>query len=128
MRGRGAEREGDTESRAGSTQLKPMNCEIMTQAEVGCSTDGATQVPLQFWIFECMDLFGMKWTFINIVFLIQEHVRSLSLISPSVILLELESPPHKCYMFIALFIFICDIFSCCCRKKCLIFEDFLRVH
>ena len=45
----GAEREGDTESEAGSRLLavstesdgglKPTNCEIMTQAEVGCLTD-----------------------------------------------------------------------------------------
>ena len=52
----GAEREGDTESKAGfrlravSTEpdagLKLMDHEIMTWAEVGLSTDWATQAPL----------------------------------------------------------------------------------
>ena len=45
----GADREGDTESEAGSRLravstepdmgLEPTDCEIMTRAEVGCSTD-----------------------------------------------------------------------------------------
>ena len=49
------ERERNTESKADSrlwavstetrVGLKPMNCEIMTQAKVGCLTDWATQVP-----------------------------------------------------------------------------------
>ena len=52
----GAEREGDTESEAGSTLcsvstepdagLEPKTREISTLAEVGCLTDWATQVPL----------------------------------------------------------------------------------
>ena len=56
----GAEREGDTESGAGSSLwavstepdagLKLMNCEFMTWAEVGSSTDWATQAPLD-WLF-----------------------------------------------------------------------------
>ena len=56
MRGDGAEREGDTESETGSrlwavstepdVELELMNCEIMTWAEVGLSTNWATQVPL----------------------------------------------------------------------------------
>ena len=51
----GAEREGDTESEAGSrlwaigrepdTGLKLTNCEIMPWAQVGCLTDWATQAP-----------------------------------------------------------------------------------
>ena len=55
MRETGAEREGDTESEAGSrlwaistepnAGLEPMNYEIMTWAEVGRLTDWATQVP-----------------------------------------------------------------------------------
>ena len=54
--GGGAEREGDAESEAGSrlwaistepdAGLKLTNCEIMTPAKVGHSTDWATQVPL----------------------------------------------------------------------------------
>ena len=50
------EREGDTESEAGSrlravstepdVGLEPTDCEIMTWAEVGPFTDGATQPPL----------------------------------------------------------------------------------
>ena len=50
------EREGDTESEAGSRlravstepdgRLERMNCEIMTRAEVGRLTDGAPQAPL----------------------------------------------------------------------------------
>ena len=54
--GRGRKREGNTESEAGSriwavstepdTGLEPMNCETMTWAEVGRSTDWATQAPL----------------------------------------------------------------------------------
>ena len=57
MSGGGAEREGDTESKAGSrlwalstepdAGLELTNREIMTWAEVGCSTDWATQVPLR---------------------------------------------------------------------------------
>ena len=53
-----AEREGDTESKAGSrlwvvstepdAGLEPMNREIMTWAEVGHSTDWATQAPRKF--------------------------------------------------------------------------------
>ena len=59
MSGGGAEREGDTESEAGSrlwaistepnAGLEPTSCEIMTWdawAEVWRSTDWATQVPL----------------------------------------------------------------------------------
>ena len=51
----GAEREGDSESEVGSrlwavstepdTGLELMDCEIMTWAEVGRSTDWTTQVP-----------------------------------------------------------------------------------
>ena len=51
----GAEREGDTESEAGSrlravstepdAGLEVTDCEIMTRAEVGRPTDRATQVP-----------------------------------------------------------------------------------
>ena len=53
--GGGAERKGDTGSKAGSrlwvvstepkAGLEPMNCEIMTWAEVGSLTDWATQAP-----------------------------------------------------------------------------------
>ena len=56
MSGGGAEREGDTESKAGSrlraistepnVGLKPTNSKMMTWAQVGHSTDWATQVPL----------------------------------------------------------------------------------
>ena len=54
MSGGGAEREGDTESEAGSrlwaistehTGLELTNREIVTWAEVGHSTDWATQAP-----------------------------------------------------------------------------------
>ena len=54
---RGAEREGDTESEAGSmfwavstepdTELEPTNREIMTWAEVERLTNWVTQVPQQ---------------------------------------------------------------------------------
>ena len=65
--GRGAEWEGGTESKAGSrlwdvstepdTGLEPTNCEIMTWAKVGCSTDWATQAP-QSWSFcNCWGLY-----------------------------------------------------------------------
>ena len=53
--GLGAEREGDTESEAGSrlravstepdAGLEPTNREIVTWAEVGCSTNWATRAP-----------------------------------------------------------------------------------
>ena len=56
MSGGGAEREGDTESEAGSRLpavstepymgLELKYCEIMTWAEVGGLTDWATQVPV----------------------------------------------------------------------------------
>ena len=52
----GAERQGNTESEAGSrlravsteldVGLKPMKCEIMTSAEVEHGTDCTTQAPL----------------------------------------------------------------------------------
>ena len=55
MNGGGAEREGDTESEAGSrlwaispepdAGLKLMDCEIVTWAEVGRLTNWATQAP-----------------------------------------------------------------------------------
>ena len=58
MNGGGAEREGDTELEAGSrlwaispepdAGLELTNREIMTWAEVGRSTDWATQAPLEF--------------------------------------------------------------------------------
>ena len=58
----GAESEGDTESKAGSrlwavstepdTGLELTNCEIMTWAEVRCSTDWATQMPQHFLIMK----------------------------------------------------------------------------
>ena len=54
----GAEREGDTESKAGSrlgavskesdAELKLMHYDITTWAEVRCLTDWATQAPLDF--------------------------------------------------------------------------------
>ena len=61
MSGGGAEREGVTESEAGlrlqvvstepDAELELTNCEIMTWAEVGRLTDGATQAPLNVEIF-----------------------------------------------------------------------------
>ena len=62
MSGGGAEREGDTECKAGSrlwtvstepnAGLQPTYWEIMTWAEVGCLTDWATQVSQFLFIFE----------------------------------------------------------------------------
>ena len=62
MSGGGAEREGDTESKAGSrlravstepdAGLELTACEIMTWAEVGRLTDWATRVPLKPLIFK----------------------------------------------------------------------------
>ena len=61
MNGGGAEREGDTESEAGSrlwaispepdAGLEFMDREIVTRAEVGCLTDWATQAPQQWLLF-----------------------------------------------------------------------------
>ena len=58
----GSEREGDTESEVGSrlravskepcAGLKLTDCEIMIWAEVGSSTDWATQEPLKLSIFD----------------------------------------------------------------------------
>ena len=60
--GVGAKREGGTESAAGSrlravstepnAGFKLMSCEILTWAEVGCSTDWATQAPPWRWHFK----------------------------------------------------------------------------
>ena len=57
----GAERKGDTESKAGSrlwavstepdSGLEPMNREMMTWAEVGSLTNWATQAPHSLWYF-----------------------------------------------------------------------------
>ena len=62
MNGGGAEREGDTESEAGSrlwavstepdAGLELTDREIMTWAEVGRSTDWATQAPLEYFFKE----------------------------------------------------------------------------
>ena len=59
----GAEREGDTESEAGSrlctvstepnAGLDLTDCEIMTWAEAGHSTDWATQAPQMTQMFNC---------------------------------------------------------------------------
>ena len=64
MSGGGAEREGDTESEAGSRLwavstepdmgLKPLNCEIMTWAQVERLTDWATQAPHDYPNFEAV--------------------------------------------------------------------------
>ena len=61
MNGGGAEREGDTGSEAGSrlwaispepdAELELTDCEIVTWAEVGRSTNWATQAPLMFIYF-----------------------------------------------------------------------------
>ena len=58
MSGEGTEKEGDTESETGSrlwavstepyAGLEPMNREIMTWAKIGCSTNWATQAPLEY--------------------------------------------------------------------------------
>ena len=62
MGGGGAERDGNTESEAGSrpwavstepdTGPELMSCEIMTWAEVGRPTDWATQAPLKSRVFK----------------------------------------------------------------------------
>ena len=64
MNGRGAEREGDTESEAGSrlwavgtepdAGLELPDREIMTWAEVGCLSDWATQALPDCFIFKTM--------------------------------------------------------------------------
>ena len=81
----GAEREGDTESEAGSrlwavstmpdVGLEPTNCEIMTRAEVGCLTDWATQAPLILTDFNvCFLEFSKTSEFwVYFVFLILNH-------------------------------------------------------
>ena len=61
VRGGGVEREGDTESEAGSRlwaistepdmSLEPINCEVMTWAEVRCLTNWDTQVPYFHFLF-----------------------------------------------------------------------------
>ena len=68
------EREGDTESEAGSrlwavstepyTGLELMNWEIMTWAEVGCLTNWATQAPRYFHFFKVISIpnVGLKLT------------------------------------------------------------------
>ena len=66
MSRRGVEREGDPESEAGSrlwavgtepdAGLKLTSCEIMTWAEVGHSTDWATQAPLSLFILREMEI------------------------------------------------------------------------
>ena len=74
----GAEREGDTESEAGSglravstepdAGLKLMDREIMTWAEVGHLTDWATQAPLHSTFFFFFFFFtppSFKWVFMN---------------------------------------------------------------
>ena len=74
----GAERDGDTESEAGSRPwalnpepnvgLELMNREIMTWAEVRCSTDRATQAPQKltnFKVAELMDLLSNASAFVT---------------------------------------------------------------
>ena len=65
---RGREREGDTESEAGSrlwavstepnVGLKPMNLKIMTWAKVRCLTNWATQAPLNVYFWQST---SMSW-------------------------------------------------------------------
>ena len=69
MSGDGAEKEGDTESEAGSrlqavstepkAGLEPRNCEIMTWAKVGRSANWATQAPLITSPFYVIGLFNL---------------------------------------------------------------------
>ena len=55
------EREGDTESEAGSiTGLKLMNYEIVTWAQVGCLTDEATQASLYHALYDEFHLINIK--------------------------------------------------------------------
>ena len=68
------QREGGTESEAGSrlravstepdTGLKLTRCENKTWAEVGCSTDWATQVPHLFCLLKSSILFLSLWSLI----------------------------------------------------------------
>ena len=64
MNGGGAEREGDTESEAGSrlwaispepdAGLELTDREMLTRAEIGRPTDWATQAPLSTYTFNCI--------------------------------------------------------------------------
>ena len=89
----GAEREGDTESEAGSRfwavstvpdmGLEPMDCEIMTWAEVGCTTDGDTQEPLDL-LMQCCSFMppslGSCWS-LSLKPPVSEWCRALSLLT-----------------------------------------------
>ena len=67
MSGGRAEREGDTESKAGSrfralstepnTRLEPLNREILTRAKVGRLTGGATYAPLSILLMHVQNCF-----------------------------------------------------------------------
>ena len=79
MSGRGAEREGDPESKAGSrlctvstepnAGLEPMNCEIMTRAEVRRSTDWAAQAPFQLYFLYHNEISILLLKFFKCLFL-----------------------------------------------------------
>ena len=83
MSGGGAEREGDTESEAGSglwavrtepdAGLEPTDREIMTWAEAGRLTDWATQAPLIITDFKSL------WRPIEIINIFTLHVGKLKL-------------------------------------------------
>ena len=72
LSGGGAERQEDTESKAGSRLwtvsaepdmgLKPTNREIMTCAEVGRLTDWAPQVPLEFLVLKKSTTFNLHYS------------------------------------------------------------------
>ena len=66
MSGGGAEREGDTESEGGSrfAGLDLTKLKIMTWAQAGCLTDGATQAPH-------LDSISIFMLMINILFYIR---------------------------------------------------------
>ena len=77
MSGGGAEKEGDTESEAGSVfwavstepniGLELTSCEIMTWAKVRRLTDGATQMPLWMIVLRLCEYFSCPTTFNPVV-------------------------------------------------------------
>ena len=83
----GAEREGNTESKAcsrlwaGSTEpdvgLEPMSCEIMIWAEVRCLADWATQVTLEG--FQWDSTIHLKTTTVFLLFLVYFRIKAPNL-------------------------------------------------
>ena len=152
-RGGGAEREGDTESKTGSrlwpvsteldVGLKLTNHEIMTWAEVGHSTDWATQVPLLIFVLTANFVDKVEWSLqkkkkirqfyspaenlqaFPIVFRIKNKIITISFRALSGLAFVYFSNAICCYSFTHKVSFTVDFWQFVCKPSCFLFEAIL---